>query len=514
MAVTSIHSIKATVGAAISYITDGAKTVNGLYVQSYACRDDSRGAAEDFRTVRATGTGRTTILAHHIIQSFEPGEITPKQALQIGEELCDRLLKGDYQYVLAVHTDKNHMHCHIIFSNTNLYNGLSFTTEHNQGKVSERSWAKLREISDEICQEHGLSVIEPKGKGVSHFERDMQIQGKSWKDKLRAKIAEVAFYSKSLDDFFQRCTEYGIEYVYTPRNKVKLKFRLKDEGQQRFTRADTLGADYTPERIAEQIEQIQKAHAVTERLEEKKVTEKTVEHKSEYVYKPPSNDEFFRAFGVHLDEVDEPTTPTPKPTESQAPEKKEDEWAEIRGMRNSDQMIADLESGGITSLRELRSFFWNFKHDDDHSDELSELKTKIKAIDKLIKMMKQRSKYSAIYKQYKECSAFRQKSFRKKNADAIDSYEQADQYIKEHIKDYAIDGTAPKRSELEKVLTDLKMEYNTLVPEHNIFLKKKATVAPYLKTVRTYLENQKKQERDSQYRDRTRTQQKKKDTLE
>ena len=150
--------------------------------------------------------------------------------MQIGEELCDRFLKGDYQYVLAVHTDKDHTHCHIIFNNTNLYNGLSFTTEHNQGKVSERLWAKLRAVSDEICKEHGLSIIEPKGKGVSHFERDMQKEGKLWKDKLRAKIAEVALYSKNFDDFLRNCTNSGIEYVYKPQNKVKLKFRLKDEG--------------------------------------------------------------------------------------------------------------------------------------------------------------------------------------------------------------------------------------------------------------------------------------------
>lgn len=424
------------------------------------------------------------------------------------------MLKGNYQYVLAVHSDKKHIHTHIIFNNTNMYNGLSFTTEHNQGKVSERSWAKVRAISDEICQEHGLSVIEPKGKGVSHFERDMQIQGKSWKDKLRAKIAEVAFYSKDFCDFLQNCTASGIEYVYKPNNKVKLKFRLKDEGQQKFTRADTLGEAYTPERIAEQIEQVQKALAVTNRFAEKKAPEKSIEPKSEYVYKPPSDDEFFRAFGVPLDEVDEPATPTAKPTESKAPEKKEDVWAEIRGMRNADTIISDLESGGIASLRDLRSFFWNFKHDDDHTDELSELKTKIKAIDKLIKMMKQRSEHSAIHKQYNECSAFRQKSFRKKNADAIDSYKQADQYIKVHIKDYAVDGKAPKRSELEKMLTNLKMEYNALVPEHNVFLKKKAAAAPYLKTVRTYLENQKKQERDRQYQERKRSQQRKKETLE
>ena len=118
-----------------------------------------------------------------------------------------------------------------------------------------------------------------------------------------------------------------------------------------------------------------------------------------------------------------------------------------------------------------------------------------------------------VYK-YKECSTFRQKSFRKKNTESIESYEQADQYIKEHIKDYAVDGKAPKRSELEKMLTDLKSEYNAFVPEHNAFLRNKVAAAPYTKTVRTYLENQKKRERDRQYQERKRTQQRKNDTLE
>ena len=168
--------------------------------------------------MREQGTGRTQILGYHIIQSFKPDEITPEEVLVVSEELCDRFLKGNYQYVLAVHSDRDHLHTHIVFNNTNVYNGLSFTYEENQGGKRERAWVKLRAISDDICREHNLSVIdEPeKGQSVSHFERDMQLQGKSWKDKLRAKIAEIAFYSKDFTDFLQRCTECGIEYVYKP----------------------------------------------------------------------------------------------------------------------------------------------------------------------------------------------------------------------------------------------------------------------------------------------------------
>ena len=76
--------------------------------------------------------------------------------------------------MLAVHTDKEHIHSHIIFNNTNLYSGLSFTTEHNQGKVKERAWAKLRQISDDICEKHGLSVIKEPEKGFLTLNMSMK----------------------------------------------------------------------------------------------------------------------------------------------------------------------------------------------------------------------------------------------------------------------------------------------------------------------------------------------------
>lgn len=362
----------------------------------------------------------------------------------------------------------------------------------------------------------------------------MQIEGKLWKDKLRAKIAEVAFYSKNFEDFLQRCTECGIEYVYKLQNKVKLKFRLSGEGQQKFTRADTLGENYTAEKIAEQIEQIQKAQAVLERLSEKKKPEKPVATAPVTTTKtkptaevsapttPPSESIHFIADTV-LARMREkgitPPTPAPKPTQTvappkpvevKAPEKKEDVWASIRGMRDSAQVIADLEASGITSLSELRSFFWNIKHNDDHTAELTELEKKIKTVDKLIAMMKQRTDNFATYKEYQERSAFTQNRFRKKNAAAIDSYEEAVKYI----KDYYISGKAPKQSELQAMSTELKKEYNALIPEHNAFLRKESAATKYSRQVRKYLETKEQQERNRQHQERKRSQQKKKDYLE
>ena len=485
--------------------------------------------------------------------------------MQIGEELCDRYLKGDYQYVLAVHSDRQHIHTHIIFNNTNLYNGLSFTTEHNQGKKTERAWAELRQLSDEICTEHGISVIsEPeKGHGVSHFERDMQKEGKSWKEKLRVRIAEVMLYSHDFKDFLEKCSECGIEYVYKPSNKVKLKFRLSGDGQQKFTRADTLGADFTPERITEQIAEIQEklsaanvtpdmlieppkpvavpnpepkpTQTFTAPIKPKQSAEpETITETSETAKRKAAAEQVEKFFAARrarrqaqLDMLNAtatkpnepkpelPTpTPQPTPTESKAPEKKEDVWAEIRGMRDSEKMIADLETGGITSLNDLRGFFWNFKHPDDHTDELAKLRAKIEPIDKLIAMMEQHSQNYAIYKEYQERSAFTQKSFRKKNAAAIDAFEEADKYIAEHIKPYYIKGKPPKLSDLQAMSAKLKEKYNALVPEHNVFLRRKAAASQYSRQVRKYLDDQRQQERNRQYQERKRSQQRKNDTLE
>ena len=450
-----------------------------------------------------------------MIQSFAPGEVTPEQAMQIGEELCDRYLKGDYQYVIAVHHDKSHLHCHIIFNNTNLYNGLSFTTEHNQGRKNERAWAELREISDEICAEHGISVIEPIGKGVSHYENEMKKEGKSWKDKLRSMLREIISYSRSFEEFLKNCTVSGIEYVYTPQNKVKLKFKLSGEGQQRFTRADTLGDEFEPSAITETIETAQKKAAAEEAME-KFLAARRARQQAELAL-------LNRASAKPAEPTPTPTTTTkptvaeptaPKPIESKAPEKKKDAWAEIRGMRDSDKMIADLEAGGITSLDDLRGFFWNFKHPDDHTDELAKLRAKIEPIDKLIAMMEQHSLNYAIYKEYQERSAFTQKHFRKKNAAAIDAFEEADKYIAEHIKAYYIKGKPPKLVDLQAKSTKLKEKYNALVPEHNAFVTKRDTAHKYTRQVRNYLQNKEQQERNRQYQEKKRTQQRKKDTLE
>lgn len=495
-----------------------------------------------------------------MIQSFAPGEVTPEQAMQIGEELCDRYLKGDYQYVIAVHHDKSHLHCHIIFNNTNLYNGLSFTTEHNQGRRTERAWAELREISDEICAEHGLSLIEPKGKGISYLERLKQQEGKSWKEKLRARIAEVMIYSRDFADFLKNCTTAGIEYVYTPKNKYKLKFKLSGDGQQRFTRAETLGEGFTVESITKQIAEIQEklsAENVTPDMlieppkpvvpkNEPKQTvtapttlkqsaePKTTTEATEIAKRKAAAEQVEKFFAARrarrqaqLDMLNasaakptepkpEPSAPTPQPTptENKAPEKEEDPWKAIRGMGRADEIIADLESGGVMSFSELSGFFFNTPHSDDHTTELADLRKKFTAIDTLIDKMKHRDELEPVYKEYQGKSSWSQSRFKKKNAATIEDYEATVKYIKEHIKRYAVDGKPPTMLDLLEKSNKLKSKWNRLNVEHTAFLTKRETAKKYTRQVRQYInEQQMKRERDKS-RQRTQAKRRNKNALE
>ncbi|MCM1228146.1 MAG: relaxase/mobilization nuclease domain-containing protein [Clostridium sp.] len=253
MAATKLFPITATEVKDLRYISDPRKTENGKHIFTYMCSNDPMKASHNFELTRMNGTGLNTVLSQHLIQSFAPNEVTPEEAMQITNELCEKLLKGEYQYYLAVHTDKNHIHSHVIFNNVNMRDGRTFETHENQGSKQNRAWKKLMDLSDEICKNHGLSVIEnpEMGKGKSHFEWDMNRQNLSWKAKLKFAIDQVIKESENFEDFLRKCKTNGIEVVYNPEHVIDLKFRL--DGQKKFTRSRTLSWFYESKQISRRI---------------------------------------------------------------------------------------------------------------------------------------------------------------------------------------------------------------------------------------------------------------------
>lgn len=428
--------------------------------------------------------------------------------MQIGEELCHRLLGEQYQYVIATHIDHSHIHNHVIFNNVNMISGYTFETEHNQGKNSERAWAELQKLSDDICRENGLSVIEqPKNKGVSHYEWEAKKSGMSWKEQLRQMLKAIIAQSNSLDDFFKRCTEHNIEYVYKPSNKVKLKYRPL--GKERFVRAETLGAEFTPEVITESIRHMQNALAVAQRFAKYKAPMQTVVNMT-----PKSTDGNVITEKEFLSMTAEPTLQKSK---SIAPEKEEikDGWASIRAMRECTDIIADLESVGIHSVGEFTAFNITYSgKESELTSKLSTLKKKITALDTLITKIKHLKELSATYKECQDLLGFKQSRFKKKNAEVIDDYEQTDSYIKSHIKAYKSDGKTPTVKELSDRNNDMKIEYNSITQEYRELMKVEVITGKYSRAIRQYLNQQTNKRAAEQSRERRQGLQRKKSELE
>ena len=239
MAVTKIKPVKATLNKAISYILDPDKTDGKMLASSFACAYETADIEFGFTLSKAMAKGNN--LAHHLIQSFEPGEATPEQAHEIGRRLADEILQGKYEYVLTTHTDKGHIHNHLMFC------AASFVDYHKYVS-NKKSYAAIRAASDRLCSEFGLSVIKPgQNRGKHYAEYAADKAGGSWKSKLKVAIDTTIVQSKDFEDFLRQMEAAGYE---VKRGKY-ISFRAP--GQERFTQAKTLGTDYTEDAIASRI---------------------------------------------------------------------------------------------------------------------------------------------------------------------------------------------------------------------------------------------------------------------
>lgn len=243
MAVTKIKAIRGTLSKAIAYILNPEKTDEKLLVSSYGCASET--AAREFEWTRKIaeqkGMNPVRIIARHVIQSFEIGEVTPELAHEIGKQFADEILGGKYEYVLTTHIDKDHVHNHLIF------NAVDFVDYHAY-KSYKRIYYDMREVSDRLCKDNGLSVIPPsQNKGMGYKEYTETKRGTSWKQKLKQTIDRLVITAKDYDDFLRLMQEAGYEI----KTGKYISFRAK--GQERFTRSKTIGENYTEERIKERI---------------------------------------------------------------------------------------------------------------------------------------------------------------------------------------------------------------------------------------------------------------------
>ena len=224
----------------IDYVANPQKTDGGKLITGFAC--DSRTADAEFllakrQYIAATGRvrGKDDVIAYHVRQSFMPGEITPEEANRLGVEFAKRFTKGKHAFVVCTHIDKAHVHNHIIWSSVTLDCDRKFRNFWGSTKA-------VRQLSDTICIENGLSIVEnPKPHGKS-YNKWLGDQAKpSHRELLRMAIDQaLAQKPADLDALFQLLQDAGCEV-----SKRGKSYRLKLPSWDRVARLDSLGEGYT-----------------------------------------------------------------------------------------------------------------------------------------------------------------------------------------------------------------------------------------------------------------------------
>ena len=417
MAITKIHPIKSTLNLAISYIVNGEKTDEQILVSTHKCHQET--AHTQFLRTRENAGTKGTVLARHLIQSFLPGEVNPKTAHQIGLELCRKILKDEYEFVLSTHIDKGHIHNHIIFNNVNMITGKCYQS-------NKRSYHQIRYQSDKLCKENNLSVVDEfyesykkkyKTNGKSWYENEQAKRGTSWKSRLRFDIDRMIKQSKNWEEFLQKMAELGYEIKYGKH------IAFKHKNKERFTRAKTIGEDYSEERLKERI------------AEREQIKTPAVKKRIGNVIDMNANAKVKKSKGYEY-------------------------WATKHNLNTMAESVIFIREHGIKSVKQLDEFIRK------SADKRQHLQDKIKAIDKEMQALSATmeqvhivKKYRAYYKEYKVNPS--DKVFSDEYKSQITLYENA---LSELKKSYS---KLPNSKDILDKLDKLQEKKNTLMQEYS-----------------------------------------------
>ncbi|HHV5888220.1 TPA: relaxase/mobilization nuclease domain-containing protein [Streptococcus agalactiae] len=417
MAITKIHPIKSTLNLAISYIVNGEKTNEQILVSTHKCHQET--AHTQFLRTRNDACTNGTVLARHLIQSFLPGEASPEMAHQIGLELCKKILKDEYEFVLSTHIDKGHIHNHVIFNNVNMVTGKCYQS-------NKKSYHQIRYQSDKLCKENNLSVIDEfyesykrkyKINGKSWYENEQFKKGTSWKSRLQFDIDRLIKQSKDWEEFLKKMAELGYEI----KHGKHIAFKPKDK--QRFTRSKTIGEYYTEERLRERITENQSIKA------------------------PPVKKRIGNVINMN--------------TNAKVKESKGYEyWATKHNLNTMAESVVFIREHGINSVKQLDKYIQK------SAEERQSLQDKIKEIDKAMQLLSDTmeqvhtvKKYRVYYKEYKANPS--DKAFFEEHKAEITRYETALAKLK---KSYS---KLPDSKDILDKLDKLQEKKNTLMQKYS-----------------------------------------------
>lgn len=185
------------------------------------------------------------ILGYHIVHSYAPGEVTPEQVHEGGVEFANRLLGNRYEAVVCTHTDRSHLHCHIVFNSVSFVDGRKYRSDFKS------YFHDLRDASNAVSRERGFSVIASGGQGTSYSEWSAARNGKTTvRGLVRQDIDAALAGSFTQDTFWESLRRQGYSIK---RGANVMHTALKPPGGLRFIRLDSLGAEYTEEAILQRL---------------------------------------------------------------------------------------------------------------------------------------------------------------------------------------------------------------------------------------------------------------------
>ncbi len=437
MAITKIHPIKSTLHLAIDYITRSDKTDEKLLVSTHKCHTST--AHIQFLKRREQFNTRGTVLARHLIQSFLPGETTANEAHRIGIELCKKILKNEYEFVIATHIDKGHIHNHIIFNNVNKSTGKCYQS-------NKRTYHKIRYQSDKLCKEYGLSVIDEyyesyknkyKINGKSWYEYKQQKQGNSWKSKLQFDIDRTIKKAKDWNDFIKlmRNLDYEIKFG------KHISFKHKDK--KRYTRSKTIGEDYTEDNLKLRLETNIKGKT------------KTVKKRIGNIIDKRNNKKVLESKGY-------------------------DFWATKHNLKTMSDTVLLIREKGINSKTKLDNYI------KDIANKIQNLQDEIKIIEnEMIKLSNTMENVNIVNKYHKLAKLSKEdpnnKLFNKEYISELKLYNKALQELK---KDF---DNMPSTKDILLKLDNLNLKKNTLIKKYSLIKNDMNELYKISKNYETYI---------------------------
>ncbi len=378
--------------------------------------------------------------------------------MQLGQEICEQVLKGEYQYFMACHIDKEHPHLHCVFNNTNRIDGRTFETHENRRTTKQdRSFQKLMNITDEVCRQHHLSVIEhpEMGKGKSHWEWDMSRQRLSWKAKLKFTIDQVIKESENFEDFLRKCADFGVLVEYNPDHKIDLKFILAEQKERnpraKFTRSRTLGWFYETETIKGRIAQFRGGIVYVPRT---KIRERVMKSQNKFVQ----------------DAID-------------------------RGNMKVASIAKNIIAEYGVEPEEIRNAAISaYAHSRGLVSKLNNLKTEIEDLEVKLKVLRKYRKVKHYGEELKALSGRAEKKYKETHSYEISEYGK----VRTQVFELYPSGHIPTVENLEKSITALRKKLSAMNTEYNQADKKARELADAQRTIEEYLRQE--QSRDQQNR--------------